>query len=111
MLNQLTLMIILAPLIAGLIAGIYGKKIGRQGAHGITILGVAISFVLSLIILRQIFWENNTGSNTNIYTWGISGNFHFYIGFLIDRLSAVMMSIVTFISLAVHIYSIGYMKD
>jgi len=111
MLNQLTLMIILAPLIAGLIAGIYGKKIGRRGAHCITTLGVAISFVLSLIILRQIFWENNTGSNTNIYTWGISGNFHFYIGFLIDRLSAVMMSIVTFISLAVHIYSIGYMKD
>lgn len=111
MLSQLTLAIILAPLIAGLLAGIYGKKIGRQGAHYLTTIGVAVSFVLSLIILRQIFWEGNTGANHNIYTWGISGNFHFYIGFLIDRLSAVMMSIVTFVSLAVHIYSIGYMKD
>ncbi len=110
-LSHLTLAIILAPLIAGLIAGLYGKRIGKQGAHYITTIGVAISFILSLVILRQIFWEGNTGSNSNIYTWGISGNFHFYIGFLIDRLSAVMMSIVTFVSLAVHVYSIGYMKD
>jgi NADH-quinone oxidoreductase subunit L len=111
MLGKLTLYIILIPLIAGLISGIYGKKIGKVGAHTLTILGITISFILSLVILYQIYWGLNPAVNKNIYTWGVSGSFDFHIGFLIDRLSSVMMAIVTFISLTVHIYSVGYMKD
>ncbi|HEV2613794.1 MAG TPA: NADH-quinone oxidoreductase subunit L [Gammaproteobacteria bacterium] len=110
-LTNLTLGIILAPLFAGLIAGVFGNRIGRVGAHSITILGVFISFVLSMIICDHIFWGNISPLNSNIYTWGLSGNLNLSVGFLIDRLSAAMMGIVSFISLVVHIYSIGYMKD
>jgi len=108
---NLTLLIILAPLVAGVIAGVFGKRIGRAGAHSITILGVLLSFVSAMLICQAIFIDNIQPANINLYTWGISGNFSFSVGFLVDRLSAAMMGIVTFISLVVHIYSIGYMKD
>ncbi len=109
--TYLTLLIILAPLLAGLVAGIFGKRIGRVGAHSITILGVFLSFVASMLICNQIYVQNLLPLNSNIYTWGISGSFSFSIGFMVDRLSAAMLSIVSFISLVVHIYSVGYMKD
>jgi NADH-quinone oxidoreductase subunit L len=102
---------VLIPLFAGLIAGIYGKQVGKQGAHWVTCTGVAISFALSLVICKWIFLDNMSLFNGNIYTWSISGKFQFNIGFLIDHLSAAMMAIVTFVSLAVHVYSIGYMRD
>jgi NADH-quinone oxidoreductase subunit L len=103
--------IVFVPLLAGLIAGIFGNQIGRVGAHSVTIIAISISFVLSLIVCHAIFINQQAIYNSNFYTWGISGNFTFNLGFLIDNLSAAMMAIVTFISLAVHIYSIGYMHD
>ncbi|MDX2163889.1 MAG: NADH-quinone oxidoreductase subunit L [Gammaproteobacteria bacterium] len=108
---NLTLLIILAPLVAGLIAGVFGKRIGRSGAHSITILGVLLSFIASMLICYLLYEQNFAPVNANIYTWGISGSFSFSVGFMIDRLSAAMMGIVSFVSLVVHIYSIGYMKD
>ena len=110
-LYTLSLDIILAPLLAGLAVGVWGKKMGDFGSHRVTILGVLISFILSMIICYKFFIQNMPSINQNMYTWGISGNFNFHTGFLIDPLCAVMMGIVSFISLIVHIYSIGYMKD
>lgn len=104
------LIIVLAPLIGSIIAGLFGKAIGKKASHTVTILGVLISAVLSVYVL--IGFINNTTSrfNENIYTWATIGNLKFSIGFLIDRLTAVMMAVVTSVSLMVHIYTIGYMK-
>lgn len=110
-LQNISLIIVLLPLIAGLIPGLYGKAIGRSASHWITCIGVAISFVLSLWVCKLIFWDNVPIFNGPIYTWAVSGAFEFDIGFLIDRLSAAMMAVVTFVSLAVHVYTIGYMSD
>lgn len=108
---NLTILIVFLPLTAGLIAGIFGKTVGRNGAHWVTCTGVAISFALSLLICKWIYMDNAATFNANFYTWSVSGRFHFNLGFLIDHLSAVMMAVVTFVSLAVHVYSIGYMRD
>ncbi len=108
---NLTLIIIFLPLIAGLIAGVFGKTVGRDGAHWVTCTGVAISFLLSLVICKWIYIDQVPAFYGNFYTWSISGRFQFNLGFLIDHLSAVMMAVVTFVSLAVHVYSIGYMHD
>jgi NADH-quinone oxidoreductase subunit L len=112
MISELTLVVILAPCVAGLCAGILGQKLGKNFSHSITIMGVFISFICALKILMIVFSQPlEYQSSVNIYQWGICGYFNFYVGFLIDRLSAVMMAIVLFISLVVHIYSMGYMKD
>lgn len=110
-LKNLAIVIVLAPLIGAIIAGIFGKLIGRRGAHSITILGVAIAFILSCIIFKLICLDNMPSYNGIIYTWGNSGSFSFDVGFLIDRLTSIMLIMVTFVSLMVHIYSIGYMGD
>lgn len=110
-LQNITLAITLLPLLGALITGLLGKKVGRVGAHRITITLVAISFVLAIYLCYQLVYLGVAPVNSNVYTWGISGSFQFNIGFLLDRLSAVMMLIVTFVSLAVHVYSIGYMHD
>lgn len=113
MINQMQtniVIIILAPLIGSIIAGLLGKTIGRRGAHWITTLGIAISFVASLYLCYQYAYANAPIYNENIYTWGISGRFQFHIGFLLDKLSTIMLVVVNFISLAVHVYSIGYMR-
>ncbi len=102
--------IVLLPLIGSLLAGLLGKTIGRHGAHTVTVLGVAISFILSLYLFQQFVMLNAPSYNFNAYTWGVSGLFHFNIGFLLDHLSVIMLVVVTFVSLAVHIYSIGYMQ-
>ena len=96
-----------APLIGALIAGLLGRVIGRSGAHWVTILGVVVSFCGSVVVLMDVL-EGNT-FNGPVYTWLVSGDSTFHIGFLIDRLSAMMMVVVTFVSLMVHIYTIGYM--
>ena len=103
------LLIPLAPLAGAIIAGLFGKLIGRSGAHTITILGVAVSTVLSFIVWRDV----NAGNHFNgpVYTWLESGGLSLQVGFLIDPLTAVMMLVVTFVSLMVHIYTIGYMAD
>lgn len=99
----------LVCLIAALIAGLLGKKIGRTGAHSVTIGGVATALVLSLIVYFDVAAGNLF--NGALYLWAFSGGVNMEIGFLIDRLSATMMVIVTFVSLMVHIYTIGYMRD
>src|SRR5499425_1313101 len=106
---QLYLLVPLAPLAGAIVAGLFGKQIGRAGAHWVTILGVAVSFAASCIVFRQVL--DGTVFNGSVYTWLVSGGTRFEIGFLIDRLSALMMVVVTFVSLMVHVYTIGYMAD
>src|SRR4051812_33585673 len=107
----LLLAIPMLPLLAAIIAGFFGKAIGRAGAHVVTIAGVAISTVLSLYVLKQTVFDGVPTYNASVYTWLVSDGIKFEVGFLIDRLSAMMMTVVTFVSLCVHIYTIGYMKD
>jgi NADH-quinone oxidoreductase subunit L len=102
---------VLAPLIAAIIAGLFGRQIGRAGAHWITILGVGLSFVLSALVLKNIYWDGGPVENYTVYTWAVSDGLQMNVGFLIDRLTALMMVVVTFVSLAVHIYTVGYMAD
>jgi NADH-quinone oxidoreductase subunit L len=109
--QSIYLTIVLAPLIACIIAGLFGKVIGRVGAHSITILGVAISCALSCYVLYQQVFEGMEPFNGTVYTWLLSDGVALNVGFLIDHLSAMMMAVVTFVSLMVHIYTIGYMAD
>ena len=101
------LTIVLAPLLACIVAGLFGKTIGRAGAHSITILGVAISCALSFYVLYKIVFEGMPDYNGSVYTWALSDGVQLDVGFLIDRLSALMMAVVSFVSLMVHIYTIG----
>jgi NADH-quinone oxidoreductase subunit L len=105
------LTIAFAPLAAAVIAGLFGKSIGRAGAHSVTILGVGVSCVLSFYVLYQILFNGQAPFNGPVYTWLSSDGVTMQVGFLIDRLSAMMMVVVTFVSLMVHIYTIGYMAD
>src|SRR5271163_1465507 len=109
--QSIYLTIVLAPLLAAIIAGLLGKIIGKVGAHSVTILGVAISCVLSFVVLYKILFEGLAPFNGTVYTWMLADGLHMEVGFLIDRLSALMMAVVTFVSLMVHIYTIGYMHD
>ncbi len=111
MLNQNTLLIIaLAPLVGAIVAGFFGRAIGRAGAHTITILGVAISCVLSGHVLWQLL-HGTPVFNANFYTFFEIDRYSAHIGFLVDNLTAMMMVVVTFVSLLVHVYTIGYMAD
>jgi len=103
--------IVLCPLIAAAIAGLLGRQIGRAGAHTITIAAVAISFALSVWVLKSIAWDGAPVFNGTVYRWAAVGGLTMEVGFLIDNLSALMMTIVTFVSLCVHVYTIGYMHD
>ena len=105
------LTIVLAPLLAAIVAGLAGKKIGRAGAHWVTIVGVGISCVLSLLVLKNLFWGGAPAENISVYTWAVTDGLRMEVGFLVDRLTALMMCVVTFVSLMVHIYTIGYMHD
>ena len=103
------LLIPLAPLFGAIVAGLFGKTIGRAGAHWITILGVATSFVLSILVYQDV--EAGHIYNGTVYTWLQSGGLKMEVGFLIDQLTVMMMLVVTFVSLMVHIYTVGYMAD
>ena len=105
------LTIVLAPLVAAVFSGLLGKQIGRSGAHSITIAGVFISFLLSLYALKAIAIDGAPIFNETIYRWGSVGGLTMEVGFLVDHLTVLMMTVVTFVSLAVHIYTIGYMHD
>lgn len=107
---NLGLIVVLAPLLGAILAGVFGKYLGRIGSHRVTIALMVISFAASILIGYQVF-INHQVFNGIIYPWVISGGFQFDIGFLIDPLTAVMMIMVTFVSLLVHIYSVGYMHD
>ncbi|MBP6130026.1 NADH-quinone oxidoreductase subunit L [Thauera sp.] len=103
------LLVPLAPLAGAILAGLFGKQIGRAGAHVVTILGVAIAFVASLFIYQDVAAGNTF--NGTVYTWMQTGGIDFEVGFLIDSLTVMMMLVVTFVSLMVHIYTIGYMSE
>jgi NADH-quinone oxidoreductase subunit L len=107
--KALYLLVPLAPLAGAILAGLAGRAIGRSGAHSVTILGVLVSFLASCWIFADVL-EGNT-FNGSVYTWLSSGGVRLEIGFLIDRLSALMMVVVTFVSLMVHVYTIGYMAE
>jgi NADH-quinone oxidoreductase subunit L len=103
--------VVLAPLIASALSGFFGRLIGRSGAHSVTIAGVAVSFALSLVVLKGIVLDGDPVFNGTVYQWAQIGGLNIEVGFLIDHLTAVMMTVVTFVSLAVHVYTIGYMHD
>src|SRR3989337_3423725 len=105
------LAIVLAPLFAAIVAGLFGRQIGRAGAHWITILAVGVSFGLSALVLKHLYWDGGAPDNYSVYTWAVSDGLRMEVGFLIDRLTALMMVVVTFVSFMVHIYTIGYMAE
>jgi NADH-quinone oxidoreductase subunit L len=98
------------PLVGAVIAGLFGKAIGRRGAHTITILGVFVAFVLSVMVLKSVAVDG-ARFNATIYEWMVIGGLKMEVGFLVDGLTAMMMCVVTFVSLMVHIYTIGYMEE
>lgn len=112
--QQLCLIAVLAPLAGSLVAGLFREQIGRIGAHSFTIFGVSLSLVLSCLIAHAMLFGGSAPVASNLYTWASGGEvsaYSFHIGFLIDQLTSIMMVVVTFVSLLVHIYSIGYMHD
>ncbi|MDH4289513.1 MAG: NADH-quinone oxidoreductase subunit L [Aquincola sp.] len=107
--QNLLLAVALAPLVGAIVAGFFGKWVGRRGAHMITILGVLVSFVCSAVVLTQVV--GGARFNATVYEWMVAGGLRMEVGFLVDGLTAMMMAVVTFVSLMVHIYTIGYMAD
>jgi len=108
--QNLLLVVPLAPLLGCLVAGFFGKTVGRRGAHTATILGVLISFIVSAVVLKRVALDG-ARFNATIYEWMVVGGLKMEVGFLVDGLTAMMMAVVTFVSLMVHIYTIGYMQD
>ena len=100
----------LAPLVGSIAAGLFGKTIGRRGAHLLTILGVLISFIISAMTLKAVAVDGASFNGT-VYEWMTLGTLKMEVGFLVDGLTAMMMCVVTFVSLMVHIYTIGYMEE
>ncbi|AXK39401.1 NADH-quinone oxidoreductase subunit L [Crenobacter cavernae] len=109
--KSLYLLIALSPLAGSLIAGLFGWAIGRRAAHVVTILGVAVSAALSLKVLAGFLSGEASVFNAPVYTWLTVGGMEFSVGFLVDSLTAMMMVVVSFVSLMVHIYTIGYMQE
>jgi NADH-quinone oxidoreductase subunit L len=107
--QNLYLLIALAPLAGAVVAGLFCRLIPRWLAHTAAILGVAVSFVGSVVVFQDV--QAGHTFNGNVYTWLTSGEYSFHVGFLIDSLTVLMMLVVSFVSLMVHIYTIGYMRD
>jgi len=110
-LKTILILIPLLPLAAAAIAGLFRNVIGRAGAHWVTILGVAVSFFLSAYVLYLQAAEGLGTQNISVYTWMVADGIRFEVGFLVDHLTALMMTVVTFVSFMVHVYTIGYMAD
>jgi NADH-quinone oxidoreductase subunit L len=108
--HLLHLLVPLAPLAGAIIAGLAGGVIGRSGAHWVTILGVTVSFIASLFIYFGLPADGSV-INYPVYTWLTTSDYSFQVGFLIDKLTVLMMLVVSFVSLMVHVYTIGYMAD
>jgi NADH-quinone oxidoreductase subunit L len=104
----LLLTVPLAPLAGALIAGLAGRWVGKRGAHTLTILGVLIAFICSAVVLSQV--AAGARFNATIYEWMVLGKLVMEVGFMVDGLTAMMMVVVTFVSLMVHVYTIGYME-
>ena len=105
----------LAPLVGSALAGILGTSfggnyIGRRLSHTLTILGVLVAFVLSALTFKSVVLEG-ARFNETLYTWMVVGGLKMEVGFLVDSLTAMMMCVVTFVSLMVHLYTIGYMEE
>ena len=105
----------LAPLVGSALAGIFGTRfggnlIGRRVSHTLTIVGVLVAFVLSAMTLQSVV-QDGAHFNETLYTWMVVGGLKMEVGFLVDGLTAMMMCVVTFVSLMVHIYTIGYMEE
>ena len=115
-LNAYTLLAVpMAPLIGSLLAGVLGtalggNRIGRKLSHTVTIVGVLVSFILSAITLKAVAVDG-AYFNETLYTWMVVGSLKMEVGFLVDGLTAMMMVVVTFVSLMVHLYTIGYMYE
>lgn len=112
--QQLCLIIILAPLVGSIVAGFFRKQVGRAGAHSVTIAGVGLSLLLSIYVAYIIYSGRAETLNSNLFNWASGGDlfpYSFDIGFLIDPLTVTMLLVVNFVSFLVHIYSIGYMVD
>ena len=107
--QSLLLTVPLAPLAGAIIAGLFGKVVGRRGAHFFTILGVLIAFICSAYVLKQV--AEGARFNATVYEWMVLNKLVMEVGFLVDGLTAMMMCVVTFVSLMVHIYTIGYMEE
>ena len=105
----LYLVVPLAPLVASIVVGLYGPRLGRRASHWLCILGVAVATVASFVVARDVAAGNVF--NGDLYTWASVGDVRLAIGFLIDPLTTTMMVVVTFVSLMVHVYTIGYMAD
>jgi NADH-quinone oxidoreductase subunit L len=103
------LLVVLLPLIGAVATGFFGQTLGRVNSHRVAIAGVALSCVLSLVALFDAF--SGSVFNESIYTWATIGGLRFEVGFLVDTLTATMMVVVTSVSLAVHVYTIGYMEE
>src|SRR5579859_1358596 len=110
-LESVFLIIVLAPLAAALVAGLGMRYIPRGLAHWVTILGVGLSFLLSAWVRWGMLAGKIGDTNVSVYDWGMSDGVRFQVGFLVDRLTALMITVVTFVSLMVHVYTIGYMQD
>ena len=108
--ETLLLTVPLAPLAGSLIAGLAGRWVGRRGAHFFTILGVLVAFICSAVVLKQVALDG-ARFNATLYEWMVVGGLKMEVGFLVDGLTAMMMCVVTFVSLMVHVYTIGYMAD
>jgi NADH-quinone oxidoreductase subunit L len=109
--ENIYLTIVLAPLVGAILAGFFGGTLGRKGAHWVTSTGVGISALLSLYVLKSFMVDDLAVFNGPVYTWMVSDGLNMEVGFLVDHLTAVMISVVTFVSFCVHIYTIGYMAD
>lgn len=109
--SQVYLAIVLAPLIGSILAGVFNAYISRAVAHTVTIAGVAISFVLALFVFKYFAFDGAPTYNETVYTWLVSDGIHFEIGFMVDNLTSMMLVVVSFVSLMVHLYTIGYMHD
>jgi NADH-quinone oxidoreductase subunit L len=108
--QNLLLAVPLAPLAGAIVAGLFGKAVGRRGAHVVTILGVLIAFIISAMVLKSVAIDG-ARFNATVYEWMNLGGLKMEVGFLVDGLTAMMMCVVTFVSLMVHIYTIGYMEE
>lgn len=110
-LKNICLAVVLLPLIAALLTGFFRQRVGRTGTALFTTVAVGLSFILSCFVFKQVVSNDNLVLEMPLYTWGTLAGVPFEIGFLIDSLSSLMMTVVTFVSWMVHIYTIGYMKE
>jgi NADH-quinone oxidoreductase subunit L len=108
-LKELAVIVAFAPLVGAMIAGLGGRWLSRRAAHSVAIFSVLLSFLASCVVFYRVL--DGETLNATVYTWLTAGDYRFEIGFLVDRLTALMMVVVTFVSLMVHVYTIGYMAE